>query len=184
MPRLFAFLRAINVGGHTVAMEALRGHFEALGFKGVETFIASGNVIFESRSTDLDPMERKIESHLLKSLGYEVDTFVRTEVELAAIAKYKPFEEPRMRSAGALNVAFLAEPLEAAAKKSLMALKTEIDDFRVHGREMYWLCKKKQSESKFSNALFEKALGLRATFRGVNTVAKLAAKYVGSRKVS
>ena len=46
MPRLFAFLRAINVGGRTIKMERLRREFEVFGFPGVETFIASGNVIF------------------------------------------------------------------------------------------------------------------------------------------
>jgi uncharacterized protein (DUF1697 family) len=56
-------------------------------------------------------------------------------------------------------------------------MRTSIDDFHVNGREMYWLCRKKQSESTFSNARFEKALGGRATFRGVNTIVKLAAKY-------
>jgi uncharacterized protein (DUF1697 family) len=58
-----------------------------------------------------------------------------------------------------------------------MALQTEIDDFHIHGREVYWLCRKKQSESRFSNALFEKRLKFPATFRGMNTVRKLAARY-------
>ncbi len=58
-----------------------------------------------------------------------------------------------------------------------MALKSDIDDFRVNGREVYWLCKLKQSDSKFSNMLFEKRLNVRVTFRGINTVARLAAKY-------
>jgi len=48
MTRYIAFLRAINVGGHTVKMEHLRGIFESMGFSNVETFIASGNVIFAS----------------------------------------------------------------------------------------------------------------------------------------
>ena len=47
--RLVAFLRAINVGGHNVKMDRLRELFEALGLSNVETFIASGNVIFDSR---------------------------------------------------------------------------------------------------------------------------------------
>ena len=75
MPRFFAFLRAINVGGHNVTMEKLRGLFEALGHKDVETFIASGNVIFASKSKDRGALERKIENSLRKSLGYEVTTF-------------------------------------------------------------------------------------------------------------
>src|SRR2546422_219512 len=176
-PRLFAFLRAINVGGHTLTMDELRGLFRTLGFKGVQTFIASGNVIFETPSADTKALEQKIESHLRKSLGYEVKTFIRTESELAAIARYRPFDEAQVRSAKAFNVAFLAGPVKAEAKKSLMALKTEIDDFHVHGREAYWLCKKKQSESMFFNVGFERILGVRVTVRGMNTVVRLLARY-------
>ncbi len=175
MPRLFAFLRAINVGGHTVTMARLRELFEGLGCKDVETFIASGNVIFTSRSASHATIERNIEAHLLKSLGYEVRTFIRTAPELVAVARYKPFPEARIRSARAFCVGFMAQPLDAAAKKSLSALKTEIDDFHTNGREIYWLCKKGQSESKFSNVRFEKATGATVTFRGANTVLKLAA---------
>ena len=46
VPRHVAFLRAINVGGHVVTMDKLRALFTALGLKDVETFIASGNVLF------------------------------------------------------------------------------------------------------------------------------------------
>lgn len=53
MPRYFAFLRGINVGGHRIKMDRLREHVEALGFEHVETFIASGNVIFSSASREL-----------------------------------------------------------------------------------------------------------------------------------
>jgi uncharacterized protein (DUF1697 family) len=48
MPKHIAFLRAINVGGHIVKMDHLRRLFEALELAEVETFIASGNVIFEA----------------------------------------------------------------------------------------------------------------------------------------
>jgi uncharacterized protein (DUF1697 family) len=60
-----------------------------------------------------------------------------------------------------------------------MSMQTEIDDFHVHGREIYWLCKKKQSDSKISNALIEKKLGVKSTLRGVSTVNKIAENYCG-----
>src|ERR1041385_3864079 len=92
MPRYIAFLRAINVGGHnTVTMDFLRHFFESLGFAHVETFIASGNIVFETASKNAQALERKIESGLRAALGYEVVAFVRTGAELAAIASYKPF---------------------------------------------------------------------------------------------
>ncbi len=177
MPRFVAFLRAINVGGHVVKMDALRGHFEAMGFGAVETFIASGNVIFESRARDAEAIEAKLEKGLEAALGYEVATFLRTPAELAAIAAHAPFPAPRMAAARALNVAFLKAPLGAAGERALAALRTEVDDFHVHGREVWWLCEARQSESKFSNVRFERAVGVKATFRGIATVRKLVAKY-------
>jgi uncharacterized protein (DUF1697 family) len=177
MPRYIAFLRAINVGGRTVKMDVLRQHFEALDFANVETFIASGNVIFETTTENTRTLEQKIEKHLHAALGYEVATFIRTEAELAAVARYQPFSSAMMKTAQALNVAFLAEPLVATAQKKLAALKTDIDDFHAQGREVYWLCKKKQSESKFSNVGLEKMIGQASTMRGINTIQKLAAKY-------
>jgi uncharacterized protein (DUF1697 family) len=176
MFKLIAFLRAINVGGHTVTMAELRGLFEGLAFMKVETFIASGNVIFKSRSADITTLQPKIESRLLRSLGYEVKTFLRTVPEVAAIARYKPFNVSELSSAAALYVGFVADPLGAEARKSLMSLTTEIDDFRVRGREVYWLCKTKQSDSTFSNTRFEKLLKARATWRNMNTVVRLSTK--------
>jgi uncharacterized protein (DUF1697 family) len=70
MPKYVAFLRAINVGGHTVKMDYLRHLFETLGLSNVETFIASGNVIFDSPSRNTKTLEKKIERHLLEKLGY------------------------------------------------------------------------------------------------------------------
>ncbi len=177
MPRHIAFLRAINVGGHTVKMDHLRRVFESLGFTNVETFIASGNVIFSSPSKGGAALEKKIAARLHDEFGFEVATFLRTDSEVARIAQHKAFKPADVAAAAAFCVAFLADALDAKAKTKLMTLRTEIDDFVAHDREVYWLCRKKQSESKFSNAVFEKALGRQATFRGINTVVKIAAKY-------
>ena len=177
MPRFIAFLRAINVGGHTVKMDYLRQLFEALGFSNVETFIASGNVFFETTAKNAAALEKTIGAKLREALGYEVAAFLRTATELADIANYRPFRGAELDAAVALNVAFLAEPLDKTSKVKLLALRTAIDDFHIHGREIYWLCRKKQSESTFSNAVLEKTLGRPSTLRGANTVQKMAAKY-------
>jgi uncharacterized protein (DUF1697 family) len=59
-----------------------------------------------------------------------------------------------------------------------MSLTSTIDRFVPHGREIYWLCRKKQSESTFSNAVLEKTLGVRSTLRGGNTIQKMVARYI------
>lgn len=177
MSKHIAFLRAINVGGHNVKMDHLRQLFELFGFSNVETFIASGNVIFDAKAGNVKALEKKIENKLHEALGYEVATFIRTDAELAKIAKYKPFPQSQLDGAMALNIGFLVDILDDTSKQKLMALQTDIDDFHVHGREIYWLCRKKQRDSKISNVVIEKTLGMKTTLRGMNTVNKLAEKY-------
>jgi len=176
MSRYIAFLRAVNVGGHTVRMETLRQLFESFGFSDVETFIASGNVIFQTTGQEASALESIIASGLKAAFGYDIATFIRTGEELAEIAEYHAFSPAELNEAAAYNIAFLASPLDNLAKQKLMALTTHIDRFAVHSREVYWLCRKKQSESTFSNTLLEKKLGIKSTLRGVNTVKKLAAR--------
>jgi uncharacterized protein (DUF1697 family) len=177
MPRYIALLRAINVGGRNVKMDFLCQLFESLGFSKVEAFIASGNIVFETQSKSPQGLERKIEDRLRAALGYEVAAFVRTDAELAAAANYEPFRQADLDASQALNIAFLAAGLDDESERRLMALRTDLDDFHVHGREIYWLCRRKQSESKISNAVLEKTLGRRLTLRGANTVRRMAAKY-------
>ena len=176
MPKYIALLRAINVGGHTVKMDHLRNLFEAMGLTRVETFIASGNVIFDSRSKDALALERKIEKHLHAELGYEVKTFVRPTSELAAVANYKPFSDSELGT-NTLYIGFISESPGAAARQKLLSFQSDVDALQVQGREVFWLCRTGMMDSPFSMALAEKLLGLRLTFRNSNTIRKLAAKY-------
>lgn len=177
MPKYVAFLRAINVGGHTVKMDQLRQLFVSLGFTNVETFIASGNVIFDSPSKNTAALEKKIEAHLQKALGYEVATFIRSTTELAAIAAHKPFPDSDIADADALYIGFMAAVPSDAAKEKLLAVNTETDRFQLKGRELFWLLRSRFSDSKFSGAKLEKTLGLPATLRNSTTVIKIVAKY-------
>jgi uncharacterized protein (DUF1697 family) len=173
--RYIALLRAINVGGHTVKMDVLRGLFREMGFRAVETFIASGNVIFEADAGDEKELAQRIEAHLKSALGYGVATFLRTPTEISAAAEHEPF--PSLPEGSSFYVAFLAKPPTEEAVEKLMALRTPIDDFSVRGREVYWLCRTRSSDSTFSGALLEKTLGMSSTLRNITTVRKLAARY-------
>src|SRR5215470_14840669 len=126
MMRYIAFLRAINVGGNNIVkMDRLRKVFEGEGYSNVETFIASGNVIFDGAGRT-DGLERTIEAMLKDALGFEVSTFVRTGAELRALAAHDAFGPAAVTKAALLNVAFLAKPLEAKGKRALMALKSRV----------------------------------------------------------
>src|SRR5436190_9581196 len=178
MQRYVAFLRAINVGGHVVKMAQLRKLFESIGLDGVETFIASGNVVFESAATPDRVFEEKIEAHLEKHLGYAVGTFVRSIPELSAIAQYDPFKGSDFdRDRSSLYVGFLAERPSRSAAAKLNSLRTSNEALHVHGRESYWISMVGLGRSEFTGAILEKTLGVPATVRNINTVRRLIAKY-------
>ena len=156
-------------------MDTLKKSFVRLGLKDVETFIASGNVMFSSPARSTARLEQQIEERLEKDLGYGVATFVRTTDDVMSIAKYQPF--PGAADDGAmLYVGFVADALAAPARKTLEGLCTPIDAFHVNQREWYWRCLKNQGESTISNAAIERALKVRSTLRGMNTLVRLAAK--------
>ena len=171
MARYIALLRAINVGKHIVKMERLRALFEELGFKNVETFIASGQVIFESGATDASKLEAKIEKHLRASLGYDVATFIRTPAQLRKVSKLA-------RGDGrTLYVFFTRKKPAKTAVDKLATYQNDVDEFEVHGTEVFWYCRTTLTASKFTGALLEKIIGMPATARNVNTIHRLVEKY-------
>jgi uncharacterized protein (DUF1697 family) len=178
MPRYVAFLRAINLGGaRMVKMDFLRQLFESLGFDEVETFIASGNVVFSTkRQSSSQTLERKIEGKLLEALGYDVTVFVRTGAEVVEVANKKPFPKSKIDSRTSCNTVFLADALDKKLSQNVMRLKTATDEFRVHGREIYWL-RRKRNDGDFSTVALVKILRRPFTVRSLNTVERIAAKY-------
>src|SRR5215475_7362339 len=178
MFRFIAFLRAINVGGgRTVKMQSLRQVFESLGFSKVATFIASGNVVFETRTKETKTLETKIEKALHEALGYEVRTFIRGEAELTKIANYQPFPQSKLDTSWHCDIIFLADNLTPTLKRNVEALRTNTDAFEVRGREIYWLRRRKRKGGLFSTVPLEKILGRAFTVRGAETIKRIASEY-------
>ena len=174
MPKYVAFLRAINVGGHTVKMDQLRALFVELGFSHVETFIASGNVIFETTAKGPAVLEKKIKEHLKNSLGYEVDTFLRTIPEVAELHKRSPFKADKQEKD--VYIGFLHETPNPVATSALMALRNKLNDFVILDREVYWL-RLNRDDSIFLKNSLEKILKMSATVRNITTIQKISKKY-------
>jgi uncharacterized protein (DUF1697 family) len=176
--RYVAFLRAINVGGHVVRMDQLRKLFSGLGFSEIETFIASGNVIFVTPASDPRALERKIEAHLEKALGYPVATFVRSVEELRDVAEHDPFKDDAASKERIVTyVILLSQPVSAAGRKQLLALNSDVDEFATKGREIYWRHRGATFEAPFTNAQLERIAAGPGTMRNLNTIVRLAKKY-------
>lgn len=174
--RYVAFLRAVNVGGRVVKMQDLKTAFESLPVKNVETFIASGNVIFETGVRDPALLERKAEAQLRDVFGYEIDTFMRSIDELQRIAECRPYQDiASSGEGGTVYVGFLRQAVGRDAQRRLKALSTVVDEFCSNNREVLWLHRNVPHASPTPS--IEKVLGLRATFRNARTVRRIAERY-------
>jgi uncharacterized protein (DUF1697 family) len=175
MARYAAFLRAINVGGRVVKMETLRAQLAGAGLVDVETFIASGNVLFHSPAKSAALLETRIEAVLREALGYHVATFVRTMSELAAIGERRPFNGSDVAGVS-LHIGLLKAAPGPANRRALMALRSDVNEFVVDGRELYWQLHGRFSDAGVTGAQIEKTLGVEATLRNATTIRKLAAR--------
>lgn len=177
-----ALLRAINVGGHRVKMDQLRGVFEQY-FDDVATFIASGNVIFRTDAAVVaDPdgrsaLEAKIEKALHAELGYDVATFIRTMAELDGVLRHAGSMTDGDDDVG-VYVAFLKHEPERRTRVKVRALGAVGDRFDTHGREVYWI-RAMSGRSEFTGAQLERVLSAPATMRNATSLTKLLAKHGG-----
>jgi uncharacterized protein (DUF1697 family) len=177
MDRFVAFLRGMNIGGRRIKNEELRAAVEGLGFEGVATFRASGNVVFESEKGAPAKIVSRLEEGLADALGYEVPVFLRTDAEVRTIAAHEPFDAAQAAgSAGKLQVALLLTRPTAAAKKEVLALATGEDRLAIRGRELYWLPSGGISDSELDLNAIGATLGL-TTMRTKGTIDQIAARH-------
>jgi uncharacterized protein (DUF1697 family) len=168
LPRYVALLRGINVGGRRkVPMSDLRESVEALGYTNVRTYIQSGNVVFTAKTGSAAGVRAAIEQRLEHDFGFDVTVLLRTSKELATTLRNNPFDTDAY-------VTFLESVPERARIAAIDAARYAPDEFAAHGREVFIRCPNGYGNTKINNALFERALGLRATTRNYKTVKTLA----------
>ena len=175
MTRHVAFLRAVNVGGRTIKMDDLRKTCEAIPLRNVATFIASGNVLFETREPRA-AVEASIETALHRAFGFEVVTMVRSAADLSSVIEQ--VEARRMPHGGGttLYVGFLKALPGRSAVRAVTGLSNEVDQLSIIGQELYWQCHTSFAESTIVGSKLEKLLNTPLTIRNFNTVRKLAVR--------
>lgn len=175
MPKYIALLRGINVSGQKlIKMEDLRAIFSDMGFKNVQTYIQSGNVIFETPAQDANKLAVKIQKGLVKALGYEVPTVVRTSEAFKNIVIQNTFARLKAPKGSKNYVAFLSAAPTTEQVDFLHSLNSAVDLFHVNGTELYLIIDETKGKSVFTNVFVEKKLKMYATTRNWNTVCKLA----------
>ncbi len=166
-----SMLRAVNVGGRTMPMSSLRTVYESLGFDQIQTYIQSGNVVFQTTQRAAG-LAKSIEAAITDEFGIDVTVIIRTAMELARIVEANPFVKPTVDTKG-LHVAFLRDKPSATKVDTIDRVKFEANAFEVIGREIYMYYPNGYGQTKMNAGFFERALGTRATARNWNTVRKL-----------
>jgi uncharacterized protein (DUF1697 family) len=111
-----------------------------------------------------------------------VETFLRTIDEVAQLAQAQPFAAKELNRDGhRLYVGFLTQNPSEESKRELGKCRNKENDFSIAGREVFWLCRVKFSETDFSGARLEKILKLKTTLRNINTPKRIAAKYQSAK---
>jgi uncharacterized protein (DUF1697 family) len=171
MTQYVAFLRGINVGGHQVVkMTDLADRVVDLGFERVSTFRASGNVRFESVSSDAEQVRHRLRASLRASFGERLDVLLRTLPELQEIVRLDPFS--RVPRAGAVPyVTFVTVPIAHVPSLPLLSPKKEVELFFVRGRDVFcWALPTEGHHFGFPQRYLEKLFEQPATTRNWSTV--------------
>jgi uncharacterized protein (DUF1697 family) len=169
-----AFLRGINVGGkNKIKMETLRETLIALGFENVQTYINSGNVIFETVETDNHTVSTKIEDAIRNEFSLNIKVMVRRSSEIGEIIKNNPFAG-QFENDKDLHVLFLDEKLSQEKETLLLSNNNENEIFAVRNYEVFCLLRVSILDSLLGKDYIGKKLKTSATARNWRTINKIA----------
>ena len=168
-----ALLRGINVGGaNKVPMAALKETFEALGFEDVQTFIASGNVIFSAAIKDRQALTHKIEAAIKKEFGAPIKVLVKSQEELHAIVQKIPSAWVNDEKTKC-DVIFLWDEINTRSILKELPFNPEIEDIKyVEGAVLWRIDRAKAAKSRMFK-LVGTPLYRNMTVRNPNTVRKI-----------
>ena len=179
MPAYVLLLRAVNVGGTgKLPMADLRKLLTGLGYSNVETYIQSGNAVFEARGTAAS-VSKAVGAALEKLMGAPVGVVVRTHEDLTRIVAANPFAAEAAADGARVHVAFLAGPAGKDAPTALEQIVLNYpkrrDRYHLAVDTLYLHLPDGAGETKFSGKMLDRAIGVIGTGRNWNTVLKLHA---------
>ncbi|MFB2596381.1 DUF1697 domain-containing protein [Herbiconiux sp. P17] len=181
MTRFAALLRGVNVGGVTIKSADLAELFRSLGFDGVKTVLASGNVLFETdaparSATDAAALKTSIEAGLRKRFGYDAWIVLIEHADLAGIVDGFPYEEVDERqpyvvfSSDPAVTASIGEFVEALDPGADYAERAQLRDDRI----LYWEVPKGHSlDTALAKFLAKPRFKSTTTTRNLRTLRKL-----------
>lgn len=171
---IISMLRGVNVGPHNrIKMDALRTACESLGFNRVQTYVQTGNIIFQTSERNLGKLAKRIEDGIEKEFGFRPPVVLRTTAELRHVTAANPFAQREAIETNKLLVYFLAVESNPAAREELSKIKSDPEEMHLVGRELYIYFPNGIGQSKLPWKRIENAAKTPGTGRNWNTVTKL-----------
>jgi uncharacterized protein (DUF1697 family) len=171
MTRYIALLRGINVSGKKkIPMANLRQLLTSSGLENVQTYIQSGNVIFESSEANKKTLEIKIHDVIHSHFGFEVPVLILSPEGLKQIFDNCPFPQEKKENSH-FTMLFTTPEKELVQEASTMAYPNE--EFVITDDCIYFYCAIGYGKAKYSNNFFERKLKVTATARNYKTMVKL-----------
>ena len=171
--RYIALLRGINVGGKTlIKMADLKTCIEALGFDAVSTYIASGNVLFESAERDAAKLEANIERAIEQRFRLPVKVVVLDRAAYARIVKAIPKSWVGDASLRA-NVAFVRRGTDAKQVVRELQPDASVEEVKAMDRAILWATRRNALNRSVMRKLIGGAAYKELTVRNLNTTLKL-----------
>jgi uncharacterized protein (DUF1697 family) len=169
-----SMLRGVNVGGHNrIKMDAVRALYASLKLRDPQTYVQSGNVLFRTEEQDLVKLRKRVESAIEKNFLFRPDVILRTPSEMRAVITGNPFAARPGIDPSKLLVGFLVTDPGQEARDKVLGIKTDPEELRIAGRELYVHFPNGMARPKLSWAVIDKALKTSWTGRNWNTVQKL-----------
>jgi uncharacterized protein (DUF1697 family) len=174
MNTYISILKGINVSGHNIIkINALQELYKGIGFKNVQTYIQSGNVVFQDTSSDIPNIEKKISDKISESLGLEIPVLVKEVSEFKEISQHNPFLKERNEDINHLAVTFLLSKPSQENIDKISGLNFLPDEFIIRDKAIYLFCPNGFGNSKLTMTFFESKLKMHATTRNWKTTIKL-----------
>jgi len=161
-------LRGINVSGQKkIRMADLRTLYESLGLINVQSYLQSGNVVFDSEEENVEKLRDSIEAQIESTYGFSVPVLIRTSEDFQRVIENHPFaEEEAIR----VLVTFLYERPDKSKLEDLSHHEDKVDQFAIGKQEIFLFCPGGYGRTKLSNNFFEKNLSVVATTRNWKSV--------------
>jgi uncharacterized protein (DUF1697 family) len=165
-------------GHNKIKMTELSSLFEKLGFDKAETFIQSGNVIFNDpiNLTGQD-ITIKIEVGIRRKFGYDIPAAIRSITDIKKIVSVNPFLFEEGFDPAKMAVMFMREKPDESKILKVRDINYPPDKFKIEGKEIFIYCPDGFGKSKLYTNFFEnkmKVIGTARNWKTINTLLEIA----------